>query len=51
MDCHRCLAGDAVLTRLSYPDGDSHRVFLCERCIEAFEADATVSEVAVAQRN
>ena len=48
MDCHRCLAGEARLVELSLPGGGAHKVFLCERCLGEYEADASVDEVTMA---
>ena len=51
MDCHRCLAGQANLVELSLPDGGAHKVFLCERCLGEYEADASVERVSLAPQH
>ena len=51
MDCHRCLAGAANLVELSLPGGGAHKMFLCERCLGVYEADASVDEVTIARQH
>lgn len=51
MDCHRCLAGAADLVELSLPGGGAHKVFLCQRCLDDYEADASVEEVSLAPQH
>lgn len=49
MDCHRCLEGEAKLVKLTYRNGDTQEMFLCESCMRYFEADDGVHEIALAQ--
>lgn len=49
MECHRCLNGEAVLARLTYAKGDDQKMYLCEDCVDYFEADESVQRVQLAQ--
>lgn len=49
MECHRCLDGEAVLSRLTYANGDDQKMYLCEDCVGYFEADESVQRVRLAQ--
>lgn len=51
MDCHRCGEGEeAELVKMSYENGDTHTMFMCEQCISYFEADGTVKEIALVKK-
>ena len=49
MDCYRCLDGVAKLAKLTYRNGDIHEMFLCESCVQYFEAADGVRKIALAQ--
>lgn len=46
MDCYRCLKGAGNLVKLTYPNGDTQKMYLCGECIENFETDGSVSDIA-----
>lgn len=49
MDCHRCLAEDGDLAELTYPNGGTHQMYLCEECFTNFETDDSVGSIAHSQ--
>lgn len=48
MDCLRCLEGAGELAKLTYENGDTQQLYLCERCLRNFETDDSVTRVALA---
>lgn len=49
MECHRCLNGDANFAKLTYRNGDTHEMFLCEDCVRYFKTKDGVRGITSAQ--